>query len=192
MHNKTYPKNRRKKFLIDREIQVGITVRFIAVFIIFILLSTAFVFLPSAIKLLSGAPAEELEKAAQEFLILHRRIWPMILIVIAGTIVYSIFFSHRIAGPVYRLNKELKNIIDGNYPEKIALREKDFFKETATLIEELSNDLKKGVHMRGKIDVVLFRKKLSNLKYDMIAKGVDENFIKSIEEIETIIKELNA
>ncbi len=135
---KPFEKNRRKKFFIDREIQLGITARFIGVFLIFIFFSTIVVFLPSAIKLLTGTALEELERPAMEFLILHKRIWPMVIIVSAGTIVYSIYFTHRIAGPIFRINREMQRIIEGDYPEQITLREKDYFKETASLLEKIS------------------------------------------------------
>lgn len=127
--------------MINREIQLGVTFRCIFFFIIAIFLSTGSIFLPSILGMMTETRAEKLIVPAQEFLILHKRIWPMILIFIIGIVVYTILLTHRIVGPIYRLNRELRNMIEGKYSENIALRKKDFFKETASLVEELARTL---------------------------------------------------
>jgi hypothetical protein len=177
--------NRRKQFIINREIQIGITARFVFIFILFIVISTGVVFFPSALRLISGSTVEELSGPAHEFLILHKRIWPMVLLVISGTVVYSIFLTHRLAGPVYRLNKELKNMIEGNYPEKIILREKDFFKETASLLETLSNNLRNSE--RGLGDMGIIMGKIMSLKEEASRIQGGDRIVRELESIEKIV-----
>ncbi len=179
--------NRRKTFLINREIQIGITVRFIVVFVLFMLLATLIVFFPSALKLFMGHGSEELARPAREFLILNKRVWPMVILVIGGFVVYSVLFTHRLAGPVYRLNKELKKLIDGTFPERIALRDKDFFKETAALLEELSRSMRERSG-GGAADHEEILKKLSLLREEMQGVPCGEKCIPKLDRIAEMIR----
>lgn len=56
-------------------------------------------------------------------------------------IVFGLFFSHRIAGPVHRIKKELKEIAEGKLPitHEIKLRKNDFLLDIA---REINNTLK--------------------------------------------------
>ena len=48
-----------------------------------------------------------------------------IFIVIVQVTLLTIFFSHKLAGPIYRLERACNDIIDGNYTEVIKLRKGD-------------------------------------------------------------------
>jgi hypothetical protein len=50
------------------------------------------------------------------------------MIVSLGTLV----LSHRIAGPIYRLQKELEGVAEGRDPGKVGFRPRDFFPELAS------------------------------------------------------------
>lgn len=56
-------------------------------------------------------------------------------------VLISLFFSHQIAGPVYKLEKTLQRIIDGDVATKFSFRKSDRFDEVA----ELLNDMKDGL-----------------------------------------------
>lgn len=47
------------------------------------------------------------------------------------TFLLSIFISHRIAGPVYKLRKYMDEFSKGNYNRKLFFRKKDYFPELA-------------------------------------------------------------
>ena len=111
------------------------------VFLLFFAIGVFVVFAPSIFGLLTGADLAELEPAAEEFLILHRRIWPAVLVVLAGIFVYTLLFSHRIAGPIYRINQVLHKMLRGEYPGSVTLRKGDHFQETAELLERLARQL---------------------------------------------------
>ena len=57
--------------------------------------------------------------------------------------VSMLFYSHRLAGPVYRLERHLEKIIDGNYDEELHFRKKDEFKQLADIINRLEDELRK-------------------------------------------------
>lgn len=115
--------------------------RMLLAFLLFFAIGIFLVFAPSMFGLLVGADLEELEPAGREFLILHRRIWPAVLFVLAGVFVYTALFSHRIAGPIYRINAVLQAMLRGEYPKSVTLRKADHFHETAELLERLSRQL---------------------------------------------------
>ena len=60
-----------------------------------------------------------------------------ILFVIIQLVLLTIFFSHKIAGPVYRFEMVCHNIINGNYTDKIILRNKDEMQNLAALLNEV-------------------------------------------------------
>ena len=137
----THPGERRKTRLADRRFQFGLAWRMLLVFLLFFLAGVLLVFAPSVIGLVTGADLAELEPAAEEFLILHRRIWPAVLFVLAGVFLYTLILSHRIAGPIHRINKVLEMMLRGEYPESITLRKGDHFQKTAELLERLSQQI---------------------------------------------------
>lgn len=64
-----------------------------------------------------------------------------IFLVTAGVIVViiSIFLTHRFAGPIYRFERSIEEMIKGNFSFIIRLRKKDEGKELANLINELNS-----------------------------------------------------
>ena len=145
----THPSNRRKTRMADRRFQFGLAWRMLLVFLLFFVAGILLVFAPSVIGLLTGADLAELEPAAEEFLILHQRIWPAVLFILVGVFLYTLVFSHRIAGPIYRINKVLEMMLRGEYPKTITLRKGDHFQETAELLERLAQQIER---QRGKDD----------------------------------------
>ena len=133
---------KRQRFgLVDRQFQFGLAWRMLGAFLLFLSIGVIFVFAPSVLRLLTGATLTELEPASQEFLILHQRIWPAVLFVLVGMFLYTLRISHRIAGPIYRINSVLQTMLKGEYPNRVALRKGDHFHSTAELLEALSRQL---------------------------------------------------
>ena len=136
----------------DRRFQFGLAWRMLLVFLLFFVAGILLVFAPSVIGLLTGADLAELEPAAEEFLILHQRIWPAVLFILVGVFLYTLVFSHRIAGPIYRINKAIEMMLRGECPKRITLRKGDHFQETAELLERLAQqiDRQQGDHAPGR------------------------------------------
>lgn len=66
------------------------------------------------------------------------------LLVVAPFIVWiSILYSHRIAGPLVRITRALKEIGEGNFDTNITLRKRDELKELAASINGMAASLKK-------------------------------------------------
>jgi nitrogen fixation/metabolism regulation signal transduction histidine kinase len=60
-----------------------------------------------------------------------------ILIIVIQIALLTIFFSHKLAGPVYRFEKMCHTLIEGNYTDKIYLRRGDEMQNLANLINEM-------------------------------------------------------
>jgi len=60
-------------------------------------------------------------------------------IVAAGlaTVIITLFISHRIAGPIYRLEKDIAEINNGNLKVQIQLRQKDELQELAKSLNQM-------------------------------------------------------
>jgi methyl-accepting chemotaxis protein len=64
--------------------------------------------------------------AATQLLYLHSRLWPALGLVLLLFMVHSVLFSHRIAGPLFRIRRLLKEIGTGDLGMTVAIRRKDY------------------------------------------------------------------
>jgi len=133
--------DRRRTRIVDRQFQLGLAVRLLLVLTILFAAGLLLAFAPSYFVLATTNDLKSLEPAATEFLILHKRIWPMVLLSLAGIFLYTIFFSRRIAGPLYRINAILRALIEGRDPPVVNFRGDDYFQPTASLLKELSEKM---------------------------------------------------
>lgn len=53
-----------------------------------------------------------------------------------------IMFTHRIAGPAYRLKKCMEEMLAGELEKPVKLRDGDFFQDTAQLLDQIREKLK--------------------------------------------------
>jgi nitrogen fixation/metabolism regulation signal transduction histidine kinase len=60
-----------------------------------------------------------------------------IFLIIVQIALLTVFFSHKLAGPLYRLEKACHTLIEGNYTEKITLRKGDEMQNLAGLFNEM-------------------------------------------------------
>lgn len=63
-----------------------------------------------------------------------------LLLVLVGSI--ALLYSHRIAGPLFRINKCINILSEGKDTGPISLRKRDHFKELAVSLEKLRMNLK--------------------------------------------------
>ena len=134
--------HRRRTRIVDRKFQLGLAARLLLVLTILFAAGLLLAFAPSYYVLATTNDLKSLEPAAAEFLILHKRLWPMALLSLAGIFLYTIFFSRRIAGPLYRINAILRALIEDRDPPVVKFRDADYFQSTAALLEELSEKLR--------------------------------------------------
>src|SRR5256712_4367672 len=96
-------------------------------------------FIPSilpAIKLASPLPLAERAIAANQFLILAQTVWPALALMIPAAALFSMYLTHRLAGPLYRFEQTARELIRGNLALRIRLRKRDELHELAGLLNE--------------------------------------------------------
>jgi methyl-accepting chemotaxis protein len=145
-------KFKRKKIVINKPLQFifsGITIYFILIVIIVVGGLTYFITLNT---ILSQIEMENKFINAYEIvkkinILLLKKIGLLILLLIILVFYLEIRFLHRIAGPLFRIERTLKEISEGKDVEPIKLRKKDFYKslaESVNKVIEYINKLKKN------------------------------------------------
>lgn len=111
-------------------------------------------FIPLMVKLHdTPLSSPEAGSIGYQFTILHDSIWPAFPIALLLILIHSVFFSHRIAGPLYRFRNVFKAISQGNLMVETKLRTHDYLKQEAESLEEMVGEL---------------RSKLMNIKTDCL------------------------
>jgi len=90
------------------------------------------VFGPLVVRLWDNSiPWDEQVANSNQFLDLHARIWPPILLALALIAAHSIVVSHRIAGPLYRFRQVLRSISAGDLSMHVKIRPRDYLNKEA-------------------------------------------------------------
>lgn len=139
---------KRRHIFINKKLQTKYVVQTIILLLIYTAFFISLLLAPYISSLLSGNPLQEQALVARLLLNMHNSSWPilaaMILLISLGTI----FMTHRIAGPVYRIKKTLSEVAAGNLSTSIQLREKDDLKELSVNINDLIGDLREVVRFQ--------------------------------------------
>lgn len=138
-----YPYKRRHYF-IKKGFQFKFILKFCLIILIGIIFSTGLLFLFSQGTLTSSFQQSRLviKNTASAILpaVIYTNLITLGLITLA-TIVVTIFISHKIAGPMFRFEKELKEIGEGDLTKNIRLREKDQITDMADSLNKMIGSL---------------------------------------------------
>lgn len=131
---------RRKKKLIDRNVQVKVAFIVLSYVLVYLLLFALFIFVPLAYQIQTEVVfSSKLQEGANAFITLHKHFWPAALMVLLIISFHSIRISHRIAGPVFRFKETMKMIQKKDLSVDTFIRKGDFF---ADLMEEINRAIK--------------------------------------------------
>lgn len=114
-----------------------------------------------------------------------------IFIVLGGIvlIMVSILLTHRIAGPLFRFEKCLDNMITGDLRDQLVLREKDEGKQLSNKINQFNEVLSERIRSMKTI-VQKIEHKTELLKKDSEMKGSTETKHNHFDEVEKLNSEL--
>ena len=115
----------------------------------------------------------EKAEAARTLLILHSTVWPGIGAVILLFGAVSIYITHKIAGPLYRLKKFLFMITKGNLDVKVKLRKGDDLKDLAEHVNILVDTFRTFV-TTVTVDYDLLSDYISEIERDIKANVLTE------------------
>jgi methyl-accepting chemotaxis protein len=82
---------------------------------------------------------------ANSFLYLHRHMWPAVLFIMIAVCIHALFFSHRMAGPMYRFRQIFKALTAGKVPGQQRLRKGDYLQAEMALINEMLSSLQSKI-----------------------------------------------
>ena len=129
----------RAKYLINKRMQLGLTFRFVFLTILFSLFMGFEVYI-TIWPVVSGSITEPLMNLVSYQILVRLLLFLIpISLVITG---FSIILTHRIAGPVYRLEKTLDELIQGEDVRYIKLRKNDELKDLAAKLNEVVRIIK--------------------------------------------------
>ena len=133
---------KRRKFFIDKQFQTKYILLVIFMLLLYTILFVGFLFIPQLLPFIFDSPLDEQVKAAEILLLYHKNVWPAVFIVIPLFGFFSIFITHKIAGPVYRLKIRLQQMTEWDLDTKFTLRKDDDLQELADFVNILSIELK--------------------------------------------------
>jgi methyl-accepting chemotaxis protein len=132
----------RKKYFIDKQLQSKFILFIILLLLVYTLLFVVILFVPYMIPLSFDYPLQEQTDAARMLLSLHTSIWPALAIVIFSLSVLSIFISHKVAGPLYRLKRSLAEIAAGSIEMDMKFRKRDELHDLADSVNLVIHELR--------------------------------------------------
>jgi methyl-accepting chemotaxis protein len=101
---------------------------------------------PLVIDLLdSTTPPSERAAVAEQFLALHERVWPSLLVVLLLFGFHSLLVSHRFAGPLLRFRRTFEAVAAGDLTPRVQLRRHDYLKPEAEVLDRMVSDLRQRV-----------------------------------------------
>lgn len=118
--------HRRRRFIVG-PLQYRLVAFSILYAVVAPLAIAAVLFVPLMVQLGNESlPLDVQAEAAHEFLTLHARIWPALLLVLVLLASHSIFTSHRVAGPLYALRRVFDAVLRGDLTARARIRNTDY------------------------------------------------------------------
>lgn len=140
--------NRRRQYFIDKKFQTRFIVKFASLVIIATAVSSAIVYLMAMSTVTTSFENSRLLiEGTADFILPSILLAGAITIISIGfaTIAIALFTSHKIAGPLYRMQKDLKEVSAGNLQMIFTLRKGDELKPLAESLNMMVEALKGDV-----------------------------------------------
>ncbi|MDB4349535.1 hypothetical protein OAA99_01115 [Omnitrophica bacterium] len=176
--------NRRKHYFIDKGFQTRFIVKFCLLIISASLLTGALTYYFN--RQTTTVAFDDLKvvvKSTADFTlpIMLQILTTVTLVVGMATIMIALFTSHKIVGPIYRLNIELDKIKSGDLSSTIHIREKDQLQKVASELEEVRIGFKDSINVLnenwGSVKTNL-KKLTEEAKDDKTKRGIADNIEK--------------
>lgn len=88
---------------------------------------------------------QERAQVASEFLDFNARVWPWLLVTFLGLLLHSMYFMHRIAGPLYRFKMLFRSIRTGQLDQRASLRKHDYLHREARDFNAMLDNLEQKI-----------------------------------------------
>lgn len=138
-------KNRRRNYYIDKEFQTIFILKFCSLIAIGSIISGLIIYAMSRATVTTTFENSRLTiKSTADFILPAVLLSGAVVIVLIGlaTIIMTLFISHRIAGPLYRLDKDVQEITAGNLRVVFRLRAGDELKPLVKSMNDMTDALR--------------------------------------------------
>lgn len=139
---------RRRNFLVNKDLQFSLLCITLGYVIFFLLVMSASLFVPLMVNLKAegGVISKKSLESANNLIFLHNNFWLPSFLCLISISIHSIRTSHRIAGPIHRLNTVVESIKQGILPPPLrSLRKGDYltreFSQASDMLESLRINL---------------------------------------------------
>jgi len=176
--------HRRRKYFIKKDFQIKFVLEFCGVVLGGVVISTALLFFFSQDTLTSSFSHSRLVIKSTGSAILPAVIYTNLIVlglISLATILVTLLVSHKIAGPLFRFEKELQDIAAGNLRTKMSLRKQDQMVEVAEGLNRMVETL------RGR--VVKIRDGIAEVKETAIARNAPDVVIGQLSQVEKQIED---
>lgn len=132
--------NRRRNYFIKKEFQRNFIIKFCILVILGSLISGAIIYSMSKATVTTTFENSRLTiKSTADFILPAVLLSSAVVIVSIGlaTIVITLFTSHKIAGPLYRMEKDVQEVTSGNLKIRFNLRQGDEIKPLAASLDTM-------------------------------------------------------
>jgi len=140
-------RNRRRNYYIDKKFQAKFILKFCSLILIGSVISGLIVYAMSRSTVTTTFENSRLTiKSTADFILPAVLLSGAVVIVLIGlaTIIMTLFVSHKIAGPLYRMNKDVQEVASGNLKTAFRLRVGDEIRPLAASL----NDMVVAIHDR--------------------------------------------
>jgi len=137
--------NRRRNYFIERSFQTRFILKFCMLVVAGGLLTIGILyFLALRSTTVSIINLSVVVKSTADFLlpILIQTVLVVMVLLSIATIIVTLFVSHKIAGPLYRIKKAMHDLGEGDFTTQITLRRLDQLKNLAEEFNSMVNKLK--------------------------------------------------
>ena len=143
-------KNRRKNYFIDKKFQATFIIKFCVLIIIGAVISGSIIYLMAKPTVTTTFENSRLViKNTASYILPSVLLSSLVAIGLIGiaTILITLFTSHRIAGPLYRMEKDVQELASGNLTKKFSLRKADELKALAESLDKMAQSLRNDIDM---------------------------------------------
>jgi methyl-accepting chemotaxis protein len=137
--------SRRRTFLVNKNLQFRLLCITLGYVIFFLLIMSLALFVPlmANLKAEGGKISKEALESAKNLIFLHNNFWLPSLLCLVFISIHSVRTSHRIAGPMYRLNMLIESIKQGILPAPMCrLRKGDYLTKEFSNVNEMLDNLR--------------------------------------------------
>ncbi len=167
------PRIWRRQFIVDRRFQYEMMIRAGVYAVGGMAILCVGIFYPLIRDLLSG---KENVDASTAMLYLHEHFWPVAVLCLVLALLTSVHITHRIAGPLYRIKRQLERLGKGEIPAETTTRKRDYLKEEVRVFNDAMASLTRATDAIKLRDLELMQ------ELDAVASLLEDNDLVGMKE----------